>query len=194
MTLTTIRNTFAAVSLGVILAACGGGSGSAQGSDDTNAIPRPVVPTPGEPGPEDSPASKPEPEPELEPEPTPEPGPKPTPEPDPIPEPEPVDRNAYLQWDAPTTRIDDACLTGSDLTAYHISYGLAPDTYTETLKVAVEDLSCTDTTKSSACGPIQTCSYTVENLGTASWYFAVQAVDGNGMASDFSNEAIKTIE
>jgi hypothetical protein len=160
-----------------------------------------VEPIPGPTDPEGNlPEPAPEPEPQPTPEPAPEPGPKPVPEPvpepepEPEPEPKPVDRNAHLQWDAPTTRTDDACLTGSDLTAYRISYGLAPDTYTDTLEVAVEDLSCTDTRTSSACGPVKTCSYTVENLGTASWYFAVQAVDGNGMASDFSNEAIKTIE
>lgn len=186
-----------------MLTACGGGSGSAQGNDEPDAIPRPVDPLPGQPGPgENHPNPAPEPKPEPAPEPSPEPGPKPVPgpepapkpEPAPQPEPEPIDRNAHLQWETPTTRVDGACLTESDLTAYRISYGLAQNTYLHSADVAIEDLSCTDAKASNACGQVLTCSYTIEDLETASWYFAVQAIDSQGVVSDFSNEAIKTIE
>lgn len=147
----------------------------------------------------------PQPTPEPAPEPTPEPAPVPTPEPtptpelppveseEPEPEPEqPADLTALLQWEAPTTRTDDTCL--SDLTAYRISYGITHKLYTKTVDVAVEDLVCVDSEVPSACGPVKTCSYLVEHLDSSTWHFVVQAVDSSGNASEFSEEAIKTVQ
>jgi|SRR5690606_38497101 len=99
---------------------------------------------------------------------------------------------AILSWEAPVTREDGSCL--DDLAAYRISYGLAPGTYDKTETVSVEDMSAVDTGRSTDCGKIKSYSYVVEDLGTASWYFAVQAVDSAGNVSDYSNEAIRTIQ
>lgn len=99
---------------------------------------------------------------------------------------------AILSWEAPVTREDGSCL--DDLAAYRVSYGLAPGTYDKTETVSVKDMSAVDTGRSTECGKIQSYSYVVEDLGTASWYFAVQAVDSAGNVSDYSNEAIKTIQ
>lgn len=92
------------------------------------------------------------------------------------------------------TRLDDSCLQASDLTAYRVSYGLSPKDYSHSIEIPVEELNCSKTGAANACGQPQACNYIIEDLESASWYFAVQAVDQDGKASDFSNEAIKTIE
>lgn len=213
MSVKTIRNALLVASLSAALAACGGGgSNSSDQNDNPDTTPRPVEPinppdtTPpdgnDQPAPDDGPSQPPtdpvpggsEPEPgngndqpppnedeELETEPKPEPEPEPE-----------VDRSAHLLWEAPTTKVDKQCLT--DLVAYRISYGISPGVYTENETVEVKDLTCTDSGTRNDCGQINTCSYTVQELGTASWYFAVQAIDSNGTLSDYSNEEIKTIE
>ena len=175
MMIKTIRNTFALAFLCAMLAACGGASGSAQGSDGSDVVPRPVEPLPDRPGPGDD---------RLDPRPDPKPDPKP----------DPADRSASLQWDTPITRTDGSCLTSADVQSYRISYGLAPNNYDYSIDVPQKELSCTVGAASSSCGSSSTCSYTIEDMGTASWYFAVQTIDSEGQASNYSNEIIKTIE
>jgi hypothetical protein len=97
-----------------------------------------------------------------------------------------------LRWDAPTSRVDNACL--ADLAAYRVSYGLIHKNYTESEEVAAEDLRCEDTGTVDPCGQVRSCDYTVENVGTGSWYFAVQAIDSSGNVSDYSEEAIITVQ
>lgn len=99
---------------------------------------------------------------------------------------------AVLSWEAPVTREDGSCL--QNLSAYQISYGLAPGVYDKTETVEVGDMSASETGRSTECGSIQSLTYLVENLDTASWYFAVRAVDANGSVSDYSNEVIKTVQ
>lgn len=122
------------------------------------------------------------------------PYPEPAPESEPAPEPEPerpADLTALLRWQAPTSRTDDTCL--SDLASYRISYGLSHQHYTETIDIAAEDLACV-TTGNSSCGPVRTCSFLVENLESSTWHFAVQAIDDQGNVSDYSEEAIITVQ
>ena len=102
------------------------------------------------------------------------------------------DGTALVTWEAPTAKIDGSCL--SDLQSYRINYGLASSVYDSHQTVDAGSLSCVDTGKTDSCGQVKSCSYMVDNLGEASWYFAVQAVDSGGNVSDYTNEAIKTVQ
>lgn len=97
-----------------------------------------------------------------------------------------------LSWEAPLTREDGSCLDA--LESYDISYGLSPGNYEKTEVVKVDDIKPSATGRSTECGEVKSYSYMVENLSPASWYFAVRAVDANGQVSDYSNEAIRTVE
>lgn len=97
-----------------------------------------------------------------------------------------------LTWEAPATREDGTCLDG--LASYQVSYGLSPGVYDKTETVEVAGMSSSETGRSTACGPVRSYSYLVDNLSPASWYFAVRAVDNAGNISNYSNEAIKTIQ
>lgn len=81
--------------------------------------------------------------------------------------------SATLAWDAPTTNIDGTPLT--DLTGYKIYFGTSSGNYTSVIDV----------------GNITT--YTVSNLSSGTYYFAVRSYDASGIESDFSNEASKSI-
>lgn len=98
---------------------------------------------------------------------------------------------AVLSWDAPTTNADGTCLR--DLAGYKVSYGLSPGTYDQAVTLDLAEMSGTDTGRSTECGPVMNYTFLVENLESASWYFAVQAVDASGNASGYSNEVIKTV-
>jgi hypothetical protein len=99
---------------------------------------------------------------------------------------------AVLTWEAPVTREDGECL--SDLAAYRISYGLAPGVYDKAEVVNVSEMSSSETGRTTECGSVKSYTFLVENLDTASWYFAVQAVDTAGKASAYSNEVVKTVQ
>lgn len=99
--------------------------------------------------------------------------------------------DAVLTWLAPNSRTDGTCL--KDLEEYRINLGNSPGVYEQVVSVPASQLSCVASGKRDACGEISTCTYTVRDLPSASWYFAVQAVDSVGNVSDYSNEAIKTI-
>lgn len=207
MSIKIIRNALLVASLSAALAACGGGGSNSNNQDnDPTTTPRPVEPIdpPGQIPPTDSGQDNDQPPPDDGTDQTPvDPAPDDSePQPDngteqPLPpssdeeEPE-VDNSAHLQWESPNTRTDAQCLT--DLVAYRISYGLSSGVYTNTETVEAKDLTCTDSGEHNDCGQISTCGYTVQDLDTASWYFAVQAVDSSGNLSDYSNEGIKTIQ
>jgi Putative Ig domain len=80
-----------------------------------------------------------------------------------------------LSWTPPTTNTDGSPLVG--LSGYVIGYGQAAGQYTESLSIANPGIT----------------SAMIENLGPATWHFAVKAVTDSGSESDYSNEAIKTI-
>jgi hypothetical protein len=81
--------------------------------------------------------------------------------------------SATLTWSAPTTNTDGTPLT--DLAGYKIHYGTSAGSYTKTIDV----------------GNVTT--YTVNNLTSGTYYFAVTAYDTSGNESSYSNEAYKTI-
>lgn len=80
---------------------------------------------------------------------------------------------ATLAWDAPTTKTDGTPLTGQ--TVYRLYYGTTPGNYTAVLNV----------------GSVTT--YTVVNLASGSYYFAVTACIANGLESAYSNEVSRRI-
>jgi hypothetical protein len=172
----SLRNALFIVSVGAALSACGGGGSSPDDSAPVSSAPPATEPS--------SPGTS-EPEPVSGSDPS-EPAPEQS-EPEPV-----VDRTAVLEWDAPNARTDGTCL--DDFAAYRVSYGVSPGVYSQTDVIPREELSCVDSGTTDACGVVLTCTHSVENLDTASWYFAIQVVDNAGSVSDYSNEAIKTIE
>lgn len=96
--------------------------------------------------------------------------------------------NATLTWDAPTTRTDGTVL--QDLVEYRISFGNSPGHYERELALDAADLDCAAPSN----GAAPRCSFTLEDLSVAHWYFVVQAVDSAGNVSAFSNEAMKTVQ
>jgi hypothetical protein len=202
----TSRNVFGTLILAASLTACnatddsvptaprddsapiGGTAPQPGGSGPLPTEPEPDAPAPEEPAPEPEPQ---EPAPELPQDPEPVPEPEPPQEPAPLPEEPPVDRSAMLTWDSPTMKVDGSCL--SELAGYRIEYGLSPGVYTESVTIAAADLAATGTGETGTCGEIYRYTYTLEDLGVASWFFAVRAIDGEGSSSERSNEVIKTI-
>jgi hypothetical protein len=80
--------------------------------------------------------------------------------------------SATLAWIAPTTYTDGTTLTS--LWGYKIYYGTSPGNYTISVNV----------------GNVTT--YTVTNLSTGTYYFAVTAYDISGIESSYSNQVSKT--
>jgi len=78
-------------------------------------------------------------------------------------------------WVPPTTNTDGSPLT--DLTGFTISYGTSQAAMTQTIAVP----SAT------------TISYTVQGLGSGTWYFTVTAYTSVGAQSAPSDVASKTI-
>lgn len=82
---------------------------------------------------------------------------------------------ATLTWTAPTTNTNGSALT--DLAGYHVYYGTSPSTLSTVVDVA---------------NPATT-SYTVSNLASGTWYFAVNAYTTSGIESSLSNTGSKSI-
>ena len=80
-----------------------------------------------------------------------------------------------LSWTAPTLNNDGTPLV--DLIGYKIYYGLAPNSYTET--ITIQDPGTT--------------TYVVENLAPATYYFVATSVRAGGVESDMSNIAEITV-
>lgn len=83
--------------------------------------------------------------------------------------------SATLSWMAPTENTDGTVLT--NLAGYRILYGRTTDELDQSITIDNPSIS----------------SYVVENLASGTWYFAVIAVNSNGVSSALSNMASKTI-
>ncbi|HEV7609503.1 MAG TPA: putative Ig domain-containing protein [Steroidobacteraceae bacterium] len=83
--------------------------------------------------------------------------------------------NTTVNWTAPTENVDGSALT--DLASYRIVYGRAADTLDREVPVNNPGLT----------------SYTVDNLATGTWFFAVIAVNSAGAESGMSNVATKMV-
>ncbi len=77
-----------------------------------------------------------------------------------------------LSWDPPTTNTDGTPLT--DLAGYRVYYGNSPGSYSYSIDV----------------GNVTT--FTLSNLTSGTYYFAVTAYNSSGIESGFSNEVSKT--
>jgi hypothetical protein len=84
--------------------------------------------------------------------------------------------SAMIQWTAPTTNTDGSTLT--DLAGYRVAYGRASDNLDQSAELTNPSVT----------------SYTIENLTSGQWFFAVYAVNSDGLESDISNIASKTIQ
>lgn len=83
--------------------------------------------------------------------------------------------SATLSWQPPTERTDGTALT--NLVGYKVHIGNAPGAFDRVIQLDNPGLS----------------SYVVEGLGSGTWYFAMTALDGQGLESDYSNSASKVI-
>lgn len=86
-----------------------------------------------------------------------------------------ADGAVTLAWMPPTSNTDGSVL--KDLAGYEIHYGTDFEELTEVVKISNPSVS----------------SYIVDNLPSATWYFAVKAYAANGALSDFSAVASKAI-
>jgi hypothetical protein len=82
--------------------------------------------------------------------------------------------SATLSWTAPTQRTDGSALV--DLTGFRLYWGPSHGNYTNSVEL---DVGLT--------------TYVIDGLTPATWYFVATAFDSNGIESQFSNEASKTI-
>ena len=82
---------------------------------------------------------------------------------------------ATVNWTAPTTNTDGSALT--NLAGFRIAYGTNQGNLDRSVSLDNASLS----------------TYTVNNLSSGTWYFAVYAVNSSGMESDISNIGSKTI-
>ena len=98
---------------------------------------------------------------------------------------------ATLEWDSPTTNVDQSCLT--NLAGYVVTYGNTPGATTYQEIIPVSSLSCTNTATITACGTVQTCSYTVRGLSPGQWYFTAATYNSDLVSGPGSNEAVVTV-
>ncbi len=82
--------------------------------------------------------------------------------------------SATLAWNAPTTNTDGTPLT--DLAGYKIYYGTSSGNYTSSVNIG------------------NVTSYTITNLSSGTYFFAMTTYDTSGIESSFSNELSKTIQ
>jgi hypothetical protein len=83
--------------------------------------------------------------------------------------------NAALSWNAPTTHTDGSTLTG--LAGFRIVYGRSATTLDQSATINNPSIS----------------TYTVQNLASGTWYFAVAAYTSSGGESEFSTMATKIV-
>lgn len=82
---------------------------------------------------------------------------------------------ATLTWDAPTTNTDGTALT--NLSGYRLEYGQSQGSPSQSVEINSAGIT----------------TYTVTNLASGTWYFAVYAITSAGGESSPSNTASKTI-
>ena len=97
---------------------------------------------------------------------------------------------AVLTWDAPNQDMGGSCI---NVTSYQISYGTSADNLSQTTTVPAGSVSCTNTSTTNACGPVQSCTYSIANLASGVWYFAVEVTDTAGQQSGESAIASATL-
>ncbi len=83
---------------------------------------------------------------------------------------------ATLSWVAPTENTDGSPLL--DLAGYEISWGLESTGYSDSVVIMNPGIT----------------TYMIDNLTAGTHYFAIQAINGQGDYSAFSNEAVTSIE
>jgi hypothetical protein len=83
--------------------------------------------------------------------------------------------SATLSWQPPTERVDGSPL--ARLSGYRILYGQQSRRYTYTIEITNPGLT----------------RYFIDGLGEGWWYFAIVAIDSDGLASPPSAEASKRI-
>lgn len=83
--------------------------------------------------------------------------------------------SATLTWQSPTQNTDGTTLT--DLAGYRIVYGTSAGALTQTVEISNASVT----------------TYVVDQLSSATWYFAVKAYTEAGTESDLSNVASKAI-
>jgi hypothetical protein len=88
---------------------------------------------------------------------------------------------AVLSWSAPSTRVNGDGIKMGELDKYVIRYGQDKDNLNQT--IVVDDAS----SKANM-------SYTVDGLGTGSWYFTIQVQDTEGLVSEPSEVVSKQIQ
>lgn len=84
--------------------------------------------------------------------------------------------NATVTWTPPTTNTDGSQLT--DLARYRVVYGQSQSSLDQSVDVANSGAT----------------SQMVDNLTSGTWYFGVIAINADGVESDVSNIATKTIQ
>jgi hypothetical protein len=82
---------------------------------------------------------------------------------------------ATVSWTAPTTNDDGSTLT--DLAGFRVAYGQNSASLDQSAAISNASIS----------------TYTVNNLTSGQWFFAVYAVNSSGLESGISNVASKTI-
>lgn len=82
---------------------------------------------------------------------------------------------ATVSWTAPTSNSDGSALT--DLASFRVAYGRSSSNLDQSAAVTNPSIS----------------TYTINNLTSGQWFFAVYAVNTAGTESDISNVATKTI-
>jgi Putative Ig domain len=90
--------------------------------------------------------------------------------------PTPPQTSATLKWSAPTQNTDGSAIT--NLSGYIISYGMSASSLSQTVSIT---------------NPATT-TYTVQNLGQGTWYFALSATESDGSVSALSSLVSKTIQ
>lgn len=83
--------------------------------------------------------------------------------------------SATIRWTAPTSNTDGSALT--NLSGYRVNYGTSATTLNQSATVNNAGIT----------------TYTVSNLTSGTWYFAVVAINASGGMSAASNVASKTI-
>jgi hypothetical protein len=82
---------------------------------------------------------------------------------------------AELSWSPPTSNTDGSAIT--NLAGYHIHYGTQKSNLTQTVAIANPGVA----------------SYTVTNLSSGTWYFALSDYNSAGEESALSNVSTKTV-
>jgi hypothetical protein len=82
---------------------------------------------------------------------------------------------ATLDWMPPTENSDGSALT--NLAGYTVYYGTSPSSLTQSVKITNPGLS----------------AYTMTNLSSGTWYFAVTSYSSTGIESDRSGVVTTTI-